>query len=79
MQDIKKLVVDAGKSKATKRHGGEFDWVFYQRGVVISAIMARRQGSAGALQHQGRSTPSSFAGAWKTSSSTRRKLKELGA
>lgn len=38
MQDIKKLVVDAGKSQLDKA-GGEFDTVFYQRGVVLSAIM----------------------------------------
>ncbi|MEJ6782254.1 ABC transporter substrate-binding protein [Aminobacter sp. Piv2-1] len=33
MQDIKKYVVDAGKSQIG---AGEFDWVFYQRGVLIS-------------------------------------------
>ncbi len=39
MQDIKKLVVDAGKSQLNK-DAGEFDWVFYQRGVLISAFLA---------------------------------------
>lgn len=35
MQDIKKHVVDAGKSKIGD---GEFDTVFYQRGVLIAAM-----------------------------------------
>jgi branched-chain amino acid transport system substrate-binding protein len=39
MQDIKKLVVDAGKSMIDQA-SGEFDWVFYQRGVLISAMLA---------------------------------------
>ncbi len=39
MQDIKKHVVDAGKSMIDQA-GGEFDWVFYQRGVLISAMLA---------------------------------------
>jgi branched-chain amino acid transport system substrate-binding protein len=33
MQDIKKHVIDKGQSLAGE---GEFDWVFYQRGVLIS-------------------------------------------
>ena len=36
MKDIKKLVVDAGKSLISE---GEFDYVFYQRGVVISMFV----------------------------------------
>lgn len=36
MQDIKKFVVDAGKSKLS---AGEFDTVFYQRGVLIAAML----------------------------------------
>jgi branched-chain amino acid transport system substrate-binding protein len=39
MKDIKKLVVDAGKSMINQGEG-EFDWVFYQRGVLISAFLA---------------------------------------
>lgn len=39
MKDIKKLVVDAGKSMINQGEG-EFDWVFYQRGVLISAMLA---------------------------------------
>lgn len=38
MQDIKKYVVDAGKSLINKDEG-EFDSVFYQRGVLISMIL----------------------------------------
>lgn len=37
MQDVKKYVVDAGKSLAP---ADEFDYVFYQRGVVISMLAA---------------------------------------
>jgi branched-chain amino acid transport system substrate-binding protein len=37
MQDIKKHVVDAGKSMINQGEG-EFDWVFYQRGVMISMM-----------------------------------------
>jgi branched-chain amino acid transport system substrate-binding protein len=48
MQDIKKLVVDAGKSQLNK-DAGEFDWVFYQRGVLISAFLA--EGVRGAQAH----------------------------
>lgn len=36
MKDVKQLVVDAGKSKAQP---GEMEEVFYQRGIVLSAIM----------------------------------------
>ena len=35
MQDVKKYVVDAGKSLLPE---GEFDYVFYQRGIVISML-----------------------------------------
>jgi len=38
MQDIKKHVVDAGQSLINKEQG-EFDWVFYQRGVTISMML----------------------------------------
>jgi branched-chain amino acid transport system substrate-binding protein len=38
MQDIKKHVVDAGKSLINQAEG-EFDWVFYQRGVLISMML----------------------------------------
>lgn len=38
MQDIKKYVVDTGKSLINQGEG-EFDWVFYQRGLMISAIL----------------------------------------
>lgn len=38
MKDIKKYVVDAGKSLINK-DDGEFDSVFYQRGVMISVIL----------------------------------------
>jgi branched-chain amino acid transport system substrate-binding protein len=38
MQDIKKHVVDAGQSQINQAEG-EFDWVFYQRGVLISMIL----------------------------------------
>jgi branched-chain amino acid transport system substrate-binding protein len=38
MQDIKKYVVDAGKSLINKEVG-EFDSVFYQRGVLISMVL----------------------------------------
>ena len=37
MQDIKKHVIDAGQSLSGE---GEFDSVFYQRGVLISMILA---------------------------------------
>ncbi|MFH1795255.1 MAG: ABC transporter substrate-binding protein [Pseudomonadota bacterium] len=37
MQDIKTHVVDAGKSMINQAEG-EFDWVFYQRGVLISMM-----------------------------------------
>ncbi len=39
MQDIKKHVVDAGKSKIDQA-GGEFDSMAYQRGVLMSVILA---------------------------------------
>jgi branched-chain amino acid transport system substrate-binding protein len=39
MQDIKKYVVDPGKSLINQGQG-EFDSVFYQRGVLISLILA---------------------------------------
>ena len=39
MKDIKKMVVDTGKSQINKE-AGEYDWVFYQRGVLISAFLA---------------------------------------
>jgi branched-chain amino acid transport system substrate-binding protein len=38
MQDIKKHVVDAGQSMINQAEG-EFDWVFYQRGVMISMML----------------------------------------
>ena len=38
MQDIKTHVVDAGKSLIDQANG-EFDWVFYQRGVMISMML----------------------------------------
>jgi branched-chain amino acid transport system substrate-binding protein len=38
MQDIKKHVVDAGDSLIDQSNG-EFDWVFYQRGVLISMML----------------------------------------
>ncbi len=38
MQDIKKHVIDAGKSQINQGEG-EFDSVFYQRGVMISLIL----------------------------------------
>jgi branched-chain amino acid transport system substrate-binding protein len=38
MQDIKTHVVDAGKSLIDQA-SGEFDWVFYQRGVLISMML----------------------------------------
>ncbi|MBX3530022.1 MAG: ABC transporter substrate-binding protein [Rhizobiaceae bacterium] len=38
MQDVKKYVVDAGKSMINK-DAGEFEWVFYQRGILISAML----------------------------------------
>jgi branched-chain amino acid transport system substrate-binding protein len=38
MQDIKKHVVDAGQSLINQGQG-EFEWVFYQRGVLISMIL----------------------------------------
>lgn len=39
MKDIRKYVVDAGKSMINQGEG-EFEWVFYQRGVLISAMLA---------------------------------------
>ncbi|MBA3449092.1 MAG: ABC transporter substrate-binding protein [Pseudaminobacter sp.] len=39
MQDVKKHVIDAGKSLLDQA-GGEFDSVFYQRGVLISMMLA---------------------------------------
>lgn len=38
MQDIRTHVVDAGKSLINQGEG-EFDWVFYQRGVLMSAML----------------------------------------
>lgn len=43
MQDVKKLVIDAGKSKAA---AGEMEEVFYQRGIVLSAIMVEAASEA---------------------------------
>ncbi len=48
MQDIKKYVVDAGKSQIGE---GEFDWVFYQRGVLISMFTV--EGIKAAQEHFG--------------------------
>lgn len=45
MQDVKKLVVDAGKSKLDA-NAGEFESVFYQRGIVLSAIMVEAASAA---------------------------------
>ncbi|SFI98976.1 ABC transporter substrate-binding protein [Aerobium aerolatum] len=39
MQDVKKYVVDAGKSQINQA-GGEFDTTAYQRGILMSVIMA---------------------------------------
>jgi branched-chain amino acid transport system substrate-binding protein len=39
MQDIKKYVVDAGKSQVNKE-SGEFDSMAYQRGVMMSVMLA---------------------------------------
>ncbi len=38
MQDIKTHIVDAGESMINQDEG-EYDWVFYQRGVLISAML----------------------------------------
>ncbi|MFU0506962.1 ABC transporter substrate-binding protein [Pseudaminobacter sp. NGMCC 1.201702] len=46
MQDIKKYVLDAGKSMLDP---SEFDYVFYQRGVVISMIVV--EGIRAAQEH----------------------------
>lgn len=46
MQDIRKLVVDAGQSMLPK---DEFDYVFYQRGVVISMFVT--EGIRAAQEH----------------------------
>ena len=52
MQDIKKYVLDPKKTEIGE---GEFDWVFYQRGVLISMLTVEAHpGRAGALRHQGR-------------------------
>ena len=48
MQDIKKHVVDAGKSLINQGEG-EFDWVFYQRGVMISMMLV--EGVKAAQKH----------------------------
>lgn len=45
MQDVKKLVVDTGKSKLDQA-AGEFDSVFYQRGIILSAIMVEAASAA---------------------------------
>lgn len=50
MQDIKKHVVDAGKSMINQAEG-EFDSVFYQRGVLISAMLV--EGIRAAQDHFG--------------------------
>ena len=51
MQDIKKYVLDPKKTEIGE---GEFDWVFYQRGVLISMFTVEAiKGGAGELQHQG--------------------------
>ena len=39
MKDIKQLVVEPGHS-LINRDAGEFEWVFYQRGVMISLMLA---------------------------------------
>lgn len=39
MQDVKKYVVDAGKSQINQQ-GGEFDSTSYQRGILMSVILA---------------------------------------
>jgi len=38
MEEIKEHVIDAGKSKIDQDQG-EFDWVFYQRGLMISMML----------------------------------------
>lgn len=48
MKDIKKYVVDAGKSMSGE---GAFDWVFYQRGVLISMFTV--EGIKAAQEHFG--------------------------
>jgi branched-chain amino acid transport system substrate-binding protein len=38
MQDVRRYVVDTGKS-LINRAAGEADWVFYQRGLIMSAML----------------------------------------
>jgi len=53
MQDIKKHVVDAGKSQINKE-SGEFDSTAYQRGVLMSVILA--EAVKAAQEHAGTNT-----------------------
>ncbi len=61
MQDIKKYVVDAGNS-LINQDAGEFDWVFYQRGVLISMFLV--EGIKAAQEHFDVKVPSSEQVRW---------------
>lgn len=77
MQDVKTHVVDAGKSKIDQA-GGEFDSVFYQRGIVLSAIMV--EAAAEAQKHFDTKTLDADQFRWglENVKFTEERLKEIG-
>lgn len=77
MQDVKKLVVDAGKSKLDA-NAGEFESVFYQRGIVLSAIMAEAAAAAQKNFSAKTLTPEQFRWGLQNVKLTEARIAELG-
>jgi branched-chain amino acid transport system substrate-binding protein len=78
MQDVKKYVIDAGKSKIDQGQG-EADWVFYQRGLMISLMLV--EGIKEAQEHFDAKVPSAEQVRWglENINLDEARLKELGA
>ncbi|WP_265518590.1 ABC transporter substrate-binding protein [Nitratireductor luteus] len=78
MQDIKTHVVDAGKSQINQAEG-EFDSVFYQRGIMISVILV--EGIRAAQEEFDTQTPNAEQVRWglENIKLDEARLKELGA
>ena len=78
MKDIKQLVVEAGHSMIN-RESGEFDWVFYQRGAMISLMLA--EGVKVAQDHFGAKVVNAEQLRWglENLKLDEARLKELGA
>jgi len=76
--DIKQLVVEPGHSMIN-RDTGEFDWVFYQRGVMISLMLA--EGVKVAQEHFGAKVVNAEQLRWglENLKLDEARLKELGA